>query len=220
MTNGNMSFPQIRVMIVDDHPVLRHGLMSLLGAQPDIRIVNEAENGIQVLPSLDKNETDVLILDIQMKGQSGLEVAHQVRRSYPDVKIIILTTYNEESHLQEAMEAGVHGFLLKSESHGTLAESIRGVMRGERILSPSLVSNVVSNYQKLVLEQAYRDARLDADDLQILTAISEGASNKDLAELFYLSEATIKRRVQEIIEKMGAANRTQAIAEAVRRGYI
>lgn len=220
MTHGNGSSRQIRVMIVDDHPVLRHGLMSLLGAQPDIIIVDEAENGIQVLPSLEQNHTDVLILDIQMKGQSGLEVAHQVRRAHPDVKIIILTTYNEENHLKEAMEAGVHGFLLKSESHGKLAESIRGVMHGERILSPSLVTNVVSNYQKLVLEQAYRDARLDANDLQILTAISEGASNKDMAEQFYLSEATIKRKVQEIIEKMGAANRTQAIAEAVRRGYI
>lgn len=220
MTVKDRTSNQIRVLIVDDHPVLRHGLMSLLGAQPDINIVAEAEDGIQVLPQLSKTQTDVLILDIQMKGQSGLEVAHQVRRSYPDIKIIILTTYDEEAHLREAMEAGVHGFLLKSESHSTLAESIRRVMRGERILSPSLVSNVVSSYQKLVLEQAYRDARLNADDLQILTSISEGASNKDLAEQLFLSEATVKRRVQEIIEKMGAANRTQAIAEAVRRGYI
>lgn len=220
MTTKARAFSQIRVLIVDDHPVLRHGLMSLLGAQSDIDIVAEAEDGIQVLPLLEEHPTDVMILDIQMNGQSGLEVAHQVRRSHPEVKIIILTTYNEESHLQEAMEAGVHGFLLKSESHSTLAESIRGVMQGDRILSPSLVSDVVSSYQKLVLEQAYRDAKLDADDLQILTAISEGASNKDMAEKFYLSEATIKRRVQEIIEKMGAANRTQAIAEAVRRGYI
>jgi DNA-binding NarL/FixJ family response regulator len=220
MTIKDVSSRQIRVLIVDDHPVLRHGLMSLLGAHPDITIVAEAENGIQVLPFLEKSETDVLILDIQMKGQSGLDVAHQVRRSHPDVKVIILTTFNEEAHLKEAMEAGVHGFLLKSESHSSLADSIRGVMQGERILSPSLVSNVVGNYQKLVLEQAYRDARLDANDLQILTSISEGASNKDMAEKFYLSEATIKRKVQEIIEKMGAANRTQAIAEAVRRGYI
>jgi DNA-binding NarL/FixJ family response regulator len=220
MTIKDVSSRQIRVLIVDDHPVLRHGLMSLLGAHPDIVIVAEAENGIQVLPHLEQTKTDVLLLDIQMKGQSGLDVAHQVRRSYPDVKIIILTTFNEETHLKEAMEAGVHGFLLKSESHSSLAESIRGVMQGERILSPSLVSNVVSNYQKLVLDQAYRDARLEAEDLKILTSISEGASNKDLAEQFYLSEATIKRRVQEIIEKMGAANRTQAIAEAVRRGYI
>lgn len=220
MTLDRVSSQPIRVLIVDDHPVLRHGLMSLLGAHPDITIVAEAENGIQVLPFLAEHTTDVLILDIQMKGQSGLDVAHQVRRAYPDVRIIILTTYNEESHLKEAMEAGVHGFLLKSESHSSLAESIRGVMRGERFLSPSLVSSVVGNYQELVLEQAYRDARLDADDLQILTSISEGSTNKDMAEQFYLSEATIKRRVQEIIEKMGAANRTQAIAEAVRRGYI
>jgi len=211
---------QIKVLIVDDHPVLRHGLMSLLGSHPDIEIVAEAESGVEVLPRLAEHNTDVLLLDIQMKGQSGLDVAHRVRRAYPEVKIIILTTYDDESYLKEAMEAGVRGFLLKSESHGSLPDSIRGVMRGERILSPSLVSDVVNNYQKLAQEQAHRELGLDADDLQILQAIADGASNKDLAEKFYLSEATIKRRLQEIIEKMGATNRTQAIAEAVRRGWI
>lgn len=220
MPNEHFSYRQIRVLIVDDHPVLRHGLMSLLGIHPDITVVAEAESGVEVLPRLAEFETDVLLLDIQMKGQSGLDVAHRVRRSYPKVKIIILTTYDDESYLKEAMEVGVHGFLLKSESHGTLPESIRGVMRGERILSPSLVSNVVNNYQKLAQDHAHREAGLDANDLQILQAISDGASNKNLAEKFYLSEATIKRKVQEIIEKMGASNRTQAIAEAVRRGWI
>ncbi len=220
MLNEEVSQRHIRVLIVDDHPVLRHGLMSLLGSHSDIDVVAEAESGVEVLPKLADHKTDVVLLDIQMKGQSGLDVAHRVRRSHPDVKIIILTTYDDESYLQEAMEAGVHGFLLKSESHSTLPEHIRGVMRGERILSPSLVSNVVNNYQKLAQEQAHREVGLNTDDLRILQSIADGASNKELAEMFFLSEATIKRRVQEIIEKMGAANRTQAIAEAVRRGWI
>lgn len=220
MLNDEATHRRIRVLIVDDHPVVRHGLMSLLGSHPDIEIVAEAESGDEVLPRLAEHAIDVILLDIQLKGQSGLDIAHRVRRSYPDVNIIILTTYDDESYLQEAMQAGVHGFLLKSESHGSLPDSIRRVMRGKRILSPSLVSSVVDSYQKLAQDQAYREAGLSSDDLQILYAISEGASNKDLARQFYLSEATIKRKVQEIIEKMGGANRTQAIAEAVRRGWI
>ncbi|MCJ7660076.1 MAG: response regulator transcription factor [Anaerolineales bacterium] len=211
---------KIRVLIVDDHPVVRHGLQSLLAGHPDLEIVGEAENGAEVLPFLESHEIDVILLDIQMKGQSGVEIARRVRRSYSEVKIIILTTYDDESYLQEALEAGVHGFLLKSVSHDSLPDSIRAVMSGERLLSPSLVSTVVSNYQELAQQQALQKARLDAKDLQILTAIAEGASNRDLAEHFFWSEATVKRRVQDILEKLGSINRAQAIAEAVRRGWI
>ncbi len=214
-------FPQvINVLVVDDHPVVRHGLLSLLSGHSDLVIVGEAENGAEVLPLLAELPVDVVLLDIQMKGFSGLDVARRMRRSYPQVKIIILTTYDDESYLQEAMTIGVEGFLLKSESHTKLASAIRAVMRGERILSPSLISDVVTNYQKLAQEQAWREVGLTAEDLKILSAIAEGASNKDLAERLYRSEATIKRKVQEILEKMGVTNRTHAIAEAVRRGWI
>ena len=210
----------IRVLIVDDHPVVRHGLRSLLTGHPDLEVVGEAEDGVQVIPFLSSHETDVVLLDIQMKGQSGIEVARRVRHSYPPVKIIILTTYDDESLLHEALEAGVHGYLLKSMSHESLPDSIRAVMRGERLLSPSLVSTVVSNYQKLAQEQARREVGLTSDELQVLAAIAEGAGNKDLAEQLFWSEATVKRRVQEILDKLGASNRAQAIAEAVRRGWI
>ncbi|MGD8752378.1 MAG: response regulator transcription factor [Anaerolineales bacterium] len=210
----------IRVIIVDDHPVVRHGLRSLLTGQPDIEVVAEAEDGAEVLPSLAKTKTDVLLLDIKMKGQTGIDVARRVRQSYPDIKVIILTTYDDESYLHQALEAGVHGFLLKSVSHETLPDSIRAVMQGEHLLSPSLVSSVVTEYQKLAQEHAKREAGLSEEDLQILNAIAEGESTKDLAERFYLSEATVKRRVQEILVNIGATNRAQAIAEAVRRGWI
>lgn len=210
----------IRILIVDDHPVVRHGLRSLLASHHDLEIVGEAEDGSQVLPFLSKHSADVILLDIQMKGQSGIEVARRVRASYPETKIIILTTYDDESLLREAMEAGVHGYLLKSVSHETLPDSIRAVMKGEKLLSPKLVSNVVDQYQKLAQSQAQKDAGLTPEELQVLSAIAEGASNKDLAEKFFWSEATVKRRVQEIVEKMGVANRTQAIAEALRKGWI
>jgi DNA-binding NarL/FixJ family response regulator len=207
-------------MVVDDHPVVRHGLRSLLAGHPDIRIVGEAEDGLQVLPLLSKLDVDVILLDIKMKGCNGIEVARRVLRAYPEIKVIILTTYDDESYLHEALAAGVHGFLLKSVSHKTLPDAIRAVMRGERLLSPSLISQVVADYQQLIQEQVQRESGLTADDLQILNQIASGASTKDIAERLYLSEATVKRRIQDILEKLGAANRPQAIAEAVRRGWI
>jgi DNA-binding NarL/FixJ family response regulator len=210
----------IRILIVDDHPVVRQGLRSLLAGHSDLEIIGEAEDGAEVLPFLSKHPIDVILLDIQMKGQSGIEVARRVRTAYPDIKIVVLTTYDDESLLREAMEAGVHGYLLKSISHETLPDSIRAVMQGQKLLSPKLVSSVVDQYQKLAQSQAQKDAGLTPDELRVLSAIAEGASNKELSEKFFWSEATVKRRVQEIVEKMGASNRTQAIAEALRKGWI
>ncbi|MBI4314989.1 MAG: response regulator transcription factor, partial [Chloroflexi bacterium] len=195
----------IRILIVDDHPVVRHGLLSLLAGQPDLEVVGEADTGADVLPLLSSHETDVILLDIQLKGQSGIEVARRIRHAHPVVKIIILTTYDDESLLHDALEAGVHAFLLKSVSHESLPNSIRAVIRGERLLSTPLVSTVLSNYQKLAQEQARREAGLTPEELQILEAIAGGASNKDVAERFFWSDATVKRRVQEIMEKLGAS---------------
>jgi DNA-binding NarL/FixJ family response regulator len=210
----------IRVLIVDDHPVVRHGLHSLLSGHLDIDVVGEVEDGLGVLPYLADHEVDLMLLDIKMKGRNGIEIARRVRRSYPNIKIIILTTYDDESYLHQALEVGVQGYLLKSVSHEILPDSIRRVMEGERILSPTLVSTVVESYQKLAQEQAHIEAQLFPEDLQILTAISEGSSNKEIAEKFFWSEATVKRRVHEILEKLWVSNRAQAVAEAIRRGWI
>ncbi len=212
--------PTIRLLIVDDHPVVRQGLRSLLGVNPGFEIVGEAEDGAQVLPFLADHAVDVILLDIQMRDRSGIQVARRVRSVHPNVKVVLLTTYDDESLLREAMEAGVHGYLLKSVSHETLPDAIRAVMRGEKLLSPKLVSSVVDQYQRLAQSQAQKDAGLTTDELQVLAALAEGASNKDLAEKFFWSEATVKRRIQEIVEKMGATNRTQAIADALKKGWI
>lgn len=210
----------IRVFIVDDHPVVRHGLRSLLAGHPDLDVVGEAGDGAQALAWLASNEADVLLLDIQMKGQSGLDVARRLRRSHPDLKIVVLTTYDDETYVHEALEAGVSGFLLKSVSHERLPDSIRAVMKGEKLLSPTLISTVVAGYQELAQEQAVRESGLTSEEVQVLAAIAEGAGNKDVAERFFWSEATAKRRVQEIMAKLGVSSRAQAVAEAARRGWI
>ncbi|UCD97575.1 MAG: response regulator transcription factor [Chloroflexota bacterium] len=214
------SWEPIRILIVDDHPVVRHGLRNLLSTHPDFEIIGEAEDGAQVFPLLAENVIDLILLDIQMKGQGGIDVARRVLQAYPRVKIIILTTYDDEIYLEQGLQAGVHGFLLKSVSHETLPDAIRAVMRGEKLLSPSLVGTVMSNYQKLAQEHAKQKAGLSADDLKILSLIAEGGSNKSIAEEMFWSEATVKRRVQEILEKLNVSNRAQAIAEAVRQGWI
>jgi two-component system, NarL family, response regulator DevR len=211
---------QIRILIVDDHPVVRHGLESLLAGHPDLAVVATAGDGAEVLPLLANQPVDVILLDIQMRGQSGIDVARRVRQTYPNVKIIILTTYDDESYLHQALTAGVDGYLLKSASHKTLPDSIRAVSRGQKLLTSSLVSSVVSGYQQLAQEQARRDAGLTVDDLKILRAIGDGAGNKEIAGQLFISEATLKRRIQEILEKLGATNRAQAIAEAMRQGWI
>lgn len=210
----------IRVFVVDDHPVVRHGISSLLSGHSDLNVVGEAENGAEVIPFLDLNEIDVILLDIKMDGLNGIDVARRVRNSYPDVKIIILTTYDDDDYIHDAFEAGVHGFLLKSVSHESLPDSIRAVMRGENLISPSLISSVLTDYQEISQEKARRDAGLDLDDLKILNAIAKGANNKEIATQLFWSEATVKRKVQDILEKFGATNRAQAIAEAIRRGWI
>jgi DNA-binding NarL/FixJ family response regulator len=210
----------IHLLIVDDHPVVRHGLRSLLAEHADIEIVGEAANAAELFPLLTHTSVDLILLDIRLEGQSGIEIARRVRHTYPDLKIIILTTYDDESYLHQAMEIGVHGFLLKSASHETLPDSIQAVMQGEKLLSPALVTRVIGDYQRLLQEESLREAGLAAEDVQILAAIATGEGNREIAARFFVSEATIKRRIQEIIEKMGASNRSQAIAEAVRKGWI
>lgn len=210
----------IRVLIVEKHPVVRLGLRSLLAGCADIEVVGEAENSAEVLPCLAGRETDVILLDFEMEGQSGIDIAHRVRQVYPDVKIIILTTYDDENCMLEALAAGVDGFQLKSKSFVDLPDSIRAVMRGERVLSASLVSTDLSDHQGLAREQARHESGLTSLDLQILAAIADGSTNKDIAERFSCSETVIKHRVEGILDKLGASNRARAVAIAIRRGWL
>lgn len=210
----------IRVFLVDDHPVVRQGLRSLLSSFPDMQVVGEADNSFVVPAQVEATQPDVLLLDIRLGNAGGIEVARQLRRDQPSVKIIILTTYDDAEYLQQALAADVHGYLLKSASHEQLAESIRAVHRGERLLSPSLLGKVMEEFGRLARAQSRQESGLSDQELEVLCEIADGATNREIAERLFWSEVTVKRKIQDIIEKLGVANRAQAVAEAIRRGWI
>jgi DNA-binding NarL/FixJ family response regulator len=200
--------------------VVRQGLRSLLSQYPDIEVVGEADGGLAGLKLIADLQPDVVLLDIRMAGPSGLEVAGQLRRSGAGARIIILTSHDDEAYLMEAAQAGVHGYLLKSTSAELLAEAIRAVHAGEHRLSPTLVSKALEQLEALSRAQAKAESGLSDQELQLLHLLAEGAGTPDMARAMYLSERTVKRKIQDILAKLGAASRAQAVAEAFKRGLL
>ncbi len=155
--------PSTKVLIVDDHPVVRRGLHSILGDAKDMQVVGEASNGAEALSQIAALKTDVVLMDIRLPGADGVQVTRRVRREHPDVRVIILTTYDDDQHLYNAIEAGAHAFLTKHADYADLAESIRAVARGERLLSPALVGKVLDRFQQLARAQAMQQSGLRDD---------------------------------------------------------
>ncbi|MBI5032448.1 MAG: response regulator transcription factor [Chloroflexi bacterium] len=210
----------IRVLICDDHPIVRQGVRSVLMNHADIAVVGEAENASTLFAIIDSLKPDVVLVDIRMPGQSGIDVTQRLKRDYPDVKVIILSTYDDDEFLFGALRAGADGYLLKSASQEVLADSIRQVGHGERLLSPTLVSKVMREFRDLAKDKARGESGLTDQEVEVLRMIAAGATNKEIAEKLYWSEVTVKRKVQDILEKMGVANRAQAVAEAGKRGLL
>ncbi len=210
----------IRVLLVDDHPIVRQGVRSVLANHPDIEVVGEADNAATLFASLDTAKPNVILLDIRMPGPNGIEVTQRLKREHPEIKVIVLSTYDEDEFLLGALRAGAEGYLLKSASAQVLASAVRQVGQGERLLSPQLVTKLMREFQDMAKEKARSDSGLTDQELQVVWMIAAGATNKEIAEKLYWSEVTVKRKVQDILEKMGVANRAQAVAEAAKRGLL
>ncbi|MCZ7572783.1 MAG: response regulator transcription factor [Ardenticatenaceae bacterium] len=210
----------IRVLVVDDHPVVRHGVQHLLASDPEVEVVGEADSGAQALEQVANLEPDLVILDMLLPGSDGVAITRQLRRRHSDVKIIVLTAYRDEEYLLGALRAGAHAYLLKQASHEVLCEAIHRAYQGERLLSPVLVSRVLEEFELMAREQSLEESQLAQSDLEILNRIASGDSTRDIAQTLHWSEATVNRRVQEILIKLNVANRAHAVAEAIRRGLI
>lgn len=210
----------IRVLLVDDHPIVRQGVRSVLAHHSDIEVIGEADSAQALFAALAERQPDVILLDIRLPGQTGVEIAQRMKREWPAIKIIILTTYEDEEYLFGALRAGAEGYLLKSASPAMLASAIRQVAGGERLLSPALVGKLMREFGALAKARAEAEAGLSAQEIEVLRLIAAGATNREIAERLYWSEVTVKRKVQDILEKMGVANRPQAVAEAARRGLL
>jgi len=211
---------RLRVFLVDDHPIVRQGVRSVLANHPDIEIVGEADSAATLFALLPERQPDVLLLDIRMPRQNGIEITQRVKREWPAVKVIILTTYEDDEYLFGALRAGAEGYLLKSASPEMLASAIRQVAAGERLLSSGLVGKLMREFSELARTQAQAQSGLTAQEIEVLRLIAAGATNREIADQLYWSEVTVKRKVQDILEKMGVANRPQAVAEAAKRGLL
>jgi len=211
---------RIRLLVADDHPIVRQGIRSLLGQYDDLEVVGEAGTGPAVLELAGKLLPDVILLDVRMAGANGIEIARQLRREHPEIRIIILTTYDDEEYLFGALQVGAQAYLLKDISLDTLPAAIRAVHQGERLLNPLLIDKVLRQFQDLATEKIRRDSGLSAQEIQILAEMAQGASNKEIGDKFFWSEITVKKKVQEILAKLDVQNRTQAVAKAIRLGLI
>jgi two-component system response regulator DevR len=211
---------QIRVLIADDHPIVRQGIRSLLTQYDDLEVVGEASTGPAVLEEVSRLQPDVALLDVRMAGSNGIEIARQLRRDHPEVRIIILTTYDDEEYLFGALQVGAQAYLLKDVSLDSLPAAIRAVHQGERLLSPLLVDKVLREFQNLATDKLRRNADLSEKETRILHTMARGATNKEIAAEFFWSEVTVKKKVQVILLKLNAENRTQAVATAIRQGLI
>ncbi len=210
----------IKVLIVDDHPTVRRGLHSLLSSYPDIQVVGEAEDGATALRLAETLAPDIVLLDIHMPRLDGIGVANQLRRTTPNARIIALTAFEDENYVANALRAGAYAYLLKSTTDESVVETIRLVHKGERLLSPSVMTQVLQRFQDLAQERTVKESGLSEEDLGILVLLSAGTTNAEIAKKMFLSERTVMRKVEEIIAKLAVKNRTQAVAEAIKRGLI
>ena len=192
----------------------------MLTQYDDLEVIGETGSGPATLEEVSRRQPDVVLLDVRMAGANGIEIARQLRRDHPEIRIIILTTYDDEEYLFGAIQVGAQAYLLKDVSLDTLPAAIRAVHQGERLLSPLLVDKVLREFQNLVTEKLQRDADLSEEDLRILQLVARGATNKEIAKQLFWSEVAVKKKIQEVLEKLDAANRTEAVVKAIRQGLI
>ncbi len=209
---------RVRILLIDDHPAIRRGVVSMLEGAGDFEVVGEADTAATALMLAGALRPDVVLLDYRLPGSSGSHVARRLRQLQPGVRIILLTAYDGEEHVSAAIEAGVDAYLLKSTGPEELEATIRRVLAGERLVGRDLLPTVLSRLERLERDRIERDAGLTPDEAQLLRFIVAGLSNREIAERCFWSEISVKRKSREIYRKLGAGDRVQAVAEAFRRG--
>ena len=209
----------IRVLLVDDHEMVREGLMAMLQPEPDFDVVGQTGHGLEVADLVESTRPDVVLLDARLPDLSGVEVCRRLRQSHPSVAVIILTTYTDPDLVQECIQAGARGYVVKDVERFSLKESIRAVFRGQSVLAPQVAGQVMEGARTRQLGGSRR-TMLSESQVSILRLISRGHSNREIAAEVHLSENTVKTHVQEIFRKLGVRNRVEAAILAGKSGWL
>jgi DNA-binding NarL/FixJ family response regulator len=204
----------IRLVVVDDHPVVRHGLVAMLRYERDMQVVGEAENGVEAVNRILELVPDVVLLDLNLPKMSGIEVMRQVRAQQPQIRFLVLTTYDTDEYIGPALEAGAQGYLLKDATPDELTRAVRSLAAGGAALEEGVAARVLESIAEPGGDE------LSARELQVLRLLAGGASNKAIAAQLNLSENTIKTHLSHIFGKLHVQNRAEAVAVALQRGLV
>jgi DNA-binding NarL/FixJ family response regulator len=202
---------RIRVLCVDDHPLLREGIGTVINNQRDMQLVGEATNAHEAMEQFRKHRPDVTLMDLRLPGTSGIDIMIAIRAEFPEARIIILTTFEGDVEIQRALEAGARAYILKSMPPKDMVETIRQVHAGKKRIPQEIATHLAEHYS---------DESLTGREIEVLGQIAGGNRNRDIADKLFITEETVKVHVKHIMEKLGASDRTQAVAIGVRRGII
>lgn len=204
----------IRLLIVDDHPVVRDGLSGIFAGDPAFEVVGQAANGVEAVTQAQELRADVVLMDLRMPEMGGVEAIKQLRERAPSAHVIVLTTYDTDNEVLSAIEAGATGYLLKDAPRDELMRAVRAAHRGESVLSPSVAGRLMGRVRDPASET------LSAREVEVIKLIAGGANNREAATMLFVSEATIKTHLMHIYEKLGVRDRAAAVSEAHKRHLI
>jgi DNA-binding NarL/FixJ family response regulator len=204
----------IRILLVDDHPVVRHGLRGMLDAEPDLSVVGEAGSGDAGVALAATERPDIVLMDLRMPGGDGVSATERILKTVPGVRVMVLTTYESDRDILRAIEAGACGYLLKDASPSELAEAVRAAARGETVLAPSVASTLVRQVRQPA------PPALSGRESEVLRLVASGLTNAEIGKQLFISEATVKTHLLRVFNKLNVADRTAAVTTAMRHGLL
>jgi NarL family two-component system response regulator LiaR len=214
-----MADEPIRIVVVEDHTLVREGVIAMLEAHDDFEVIGQTDNGRDAIDLVDSKEPDVVLLDLRLPGMDGLQVLREIKSRVPGTRVIVLTVHDEEGYVGEALRAGADGYMLKTITHQELAHAVRRVMQGEAMLHPAVAKKVLEEFAALT-KGGRPTGQLSARERDVVKLLAQGMSNKQIARRLEIGVETVKTHVSSILEKLGAQDRTQAVVLALKRGLV